>query len=878
MKNFSWLLTGAACLALPMGAYAQDNASSTESQADNYTGLTEIIVTAEKRSVDLQSLSQAVSAYTSETRQLVGLNNLQDFAAFTPGLSYSSGTDRVYIRGIGRQTNTNGSDPGVSTYTDGIYDSSTNTISASDFFIERIEVLRGPQGTLYGRNSIGGAINAISKRPTEDFTADIRTTVANYDVFNLEAAVSGSIIPGLMARLAGGHYEQDKGYFKNSGGNPSEGGRGKRRYVELQLEADLGENVTAWVKAFTGSTDLYPRTLNRIGDFDLAPYPTSAVVPGAGFGYAIPAFLSPDLVALDPNPFPAGAKNIRRFSANTVQRERMRDNFGISGDISWSLPTFDVRLTGGYQQYKLESRFDLDDTSVESYVFPLDPTGECATNPLLVYLGCGPLTVQATQEFNAYNKKSFGSGELSFASTTDGPLQWVAGLYYYQESLKQISRFGSPKQEQMRTPFDLLENPAAANPSGDFVYAGSDLTTKSIAGYGQLTYEVTESLRITGGLRYTHDKKSGTEAFRIICLGCIKVVDNQDPNNNIDLTPPAMGSFTPAIDLTMLQASFLPAEGVSTPTTIDPLTGIAHRGLSNSWDAVTGTLAIEWQPDADQLAFARYSRGYKSGGFNAGGISLEPQTDAEYINAYEAGYKRTIGNRLRANLAAFYYDYKGLQVPLTVPEEGGADLTRFYNLQKSKSYGAEIELAWQATNALQLMLNYGYGKSRINNGCCFVDGEDPLALQPGARPSGDPIYKIPDDPNSPVVQRPQSVEGAQLSDTPNHKISANAMYNIYFSAGTLTLSGGYMWRDSAYSNIFNRKYNKVPSFDQVDLRAIWSGKDDRYRIIAFAKNLFDTTGYASASGNLLESSGQVAQSYALTPPRTFGVQLDYRFR
>lgn len=867
MKNFSWLLTGVACLALPAEAYAQDNAAA-ESQTENYTGLTEIIVTAEKRSVDLQSLSQAVSAYTSETRQLIGLNDLQDFAAFTPGLSYSSGTDRVYIRGIGRQTNTNGSDPGVSTYTDGIYDSSTNSISASDFFIERIEVLRGPQGTLYGRNSIGGAINAISKRPTEEFTADIRTTVANYDVFNLEAAVSGSIIPGLRARLAGGHYEQDKGYFKSNAGNPSEGGRGQRRYVELQVEADLGENVTAWVKAFTGSTNLYPRTTNRIGDFDVAPYPTSAIVPGAGFGYAIPAFLSPDLVALDPNPFPAGAKNIRRFSTNTVQRERMRDNFGVSGDISWSLPSFDVRLTGGYQQYILENRYDLDDTSVVSYIFPLDPTETCAT--LLSFLGCGPLTVQATQEFNTYNKKSFGSGELSLASTTDGPLQWVAGLYYYQESLAQESHFSSPEQLEMRAPLG-----APANPSGDFVYAASDLTTKSIAGYGQLTYEITDSVRITGGLRYTHDKKSGTEAFRIICLGC-----GIDPTTGQDLSPYAMGSFSPALDITALQASFLPAAGVSTPTTIDPLTGIAHRGLSNSWDAVTGTLAIEWQPDPDQLAFARYSRGYKSGGFNAGGISPEPQTDAEYINAYEAGYKRTIGNRLRANIAAFYYDYKGLQVPLTVPQVGGADMTSFYNLQKSKSYGAEMELSWQPTNALQLMLNYGYGKSRINKGCCFIDGEDPLALQPGARPSGNPIV-IPDpaDPNATIiVQQPQSVAGAQLSDTPNHKVSANAMYNIYFSAGTLTLSGSYMWRDSAYSNIFNRQYNKVPSFDQVDLRAIWSGKDDRYRIIAFAKNLFDTTGYASASGNLLASSGKVAQSYALTPPRTFGVQLDYRFR
>ena len=101
-----------------------------------------------------------------------------------------------------------------------------------------------------------------------------------------------------------------------------------------------------------------------------------------------------------------------------------------------------------------------------------------------------------------------------------------------------------------------------------------------------------------------------------------------------------------------------------------------------------------------------------------------------------------------------------------------------------------------------------------------------------------------------------------------------------FNPGTLSLSGNYVWRSSAYSNIFNRTYNRMPSYDQVDLRAIWTGSDDRYRVIGFVKNVFDSVGYDSATGNLLASSPtlEVAQSYSLTPPRTFGVQLEFRFR
>ena len=363
---------------------------------------------------------------------------------------------------------------------------------------------------------------------------------------------------------------------------------------------------------------------------------------------------------------------------------------------------------------------------------------------------------------------------------------------------------------------------------------------------------------MTGGLRYTRDKKSGDEFFRLLCFGCG------------GFSPDLYGSATPALDITASQISLGAAPGVASAVTIDPATGIARRGLSNSWDAVTGTVAVEWQPTEDQLAFLRYSRGYKSGGFNAGGISALPQTGAEHIDAFEAGYKHTIGKRLRVNLAGFYYDYQGLQVPLTVSQPGGAQLTQFFNLASSKSYGAEVELAWQPVNPLQLSFNYGFGHSRIDDGCCFVDGQDPLAIQPGAQPSGPAVNG----------QQPQSVAGAGLSDTPRHKIALNAMYSIEFEPGTFSLSGNYVWRSSAYSNIFNRDYNRMPSWDQVDLRAIWSDRDDRYRVIAFVKNLFDSTGYDSALGNLLASSPTlaVAQSYSLTPPRTYGVQLEYRFR
>jgi iron complex outermembrane receptor protein len=379
-----------------------------------------------------------------------------------------------------------------------------------------------------------------------------------------------------------------------------------------------------------------------------------------------------------------------------------------------------------------------------------------------------------------------------------------------------------------------------------------------------LDYQVADSVVLTGGIRYTHDKKRGQEDFRIICMGCA-----------VGITPDQLGSRTPVLDITPTLVSYVPAEGVASPITFDTATGIATRQLSNSWDAVTGTLAAEWKPSDDQLAFVRYSRGYKSGGFNAGGISARPQTNAEYVNAYEAGYKHKVSNRLRANLALYFYDYKDLQVPITVPlADGAPDLTYFYNLKKSKSYGAEIELAWQPTNSLQLMLNYAFSETRVDKAGCITDGEDKTAQQPLAKPCGLPVG----------AQQPQSIVGSDLPNVPRHKIAANAQYNIQTGSGIFTLSGSYMWRDSAYASIFNRPYNKMPSYDQVDLRGIWTPSNGSYRIIAYAKNLFNTLGYDGASGDFLSYPAvptlqpQVAQTYSYTPPRTFGLQLDVMFR
>jgi len=194
--NFKYrLLASGALLAAMLGASA--------AQAQSGNTIEELVVTAEKREQSLQDVPVAISAFTSKQRDLVGISTVQDLTNFTPGFVYQSSNDRASMRGIGRLTNVHSVDGAVSIYIDGLFTTSTVLAGGPPLDVDRVEILRGPQGTLYGRNAIGGTVNVISKRPTDDFYAEVRAIAENYSFTNFQAAVSGPITDGLRMRFSG---------------------------------------------------------------------------------------------------------------------------------------------------------------------------------------------------------------------------------------------------------------------------------------------------------------------------------------------------------------------------------------------------------------------------------------------------------------------------------------------------------------------------------------------------------------------------------------------------------------------------------------------------------------------------------------------------
>lgn len=808
----------------------------------------EIVVTAERRDQSLQDVPVAVSAFTDERREVVGINNVSDLTNFTPGLAYSTNNDRIAVRGIGRFTNNRSSEGGVAQYIDGFFSSSVTSANRSTIFTDRIEVLRGPQGTLYGRNSIGGAINIISNRPTDEFTGEVRATLGNYGLYIVEGMVSGPITDNLRYRLTGNYQKQDEGYFNNVSGGQDEGGIRDQYDLELQLEGSLGaeDQLEWWFKASTSDWDNIGygpggRTGTVIGRYDVEnPFPSGVIVnPNFGFTGQYP-----------------GNTDLRSFSSDTPNRITNRVHT-FTANVVLHLDSFDVKYIGGHTYYDYRLATDVDQTA---------RTGSYLLTRAMAPTSGAPVTgVQIFPSYsNAYSEEVWWfSNEINIASTWDGPFQIQGGVFQYREGSNYLATDARYLgQAQLATP--IYTNPvrlAPPNPNRSYAVAGSVTRSESYAAYTQGDYSFNDQWKLTAGLRYTFDRKQAEEGARLICF----------------LAPACAAAGTTAVDVSgsvynpdaaWKAGTAAPDKGQVSEVYTDPTTGLRKRLLRKDWQAWTGTLGLDWTPDTDTLVYAKYTRGYKAGGFNAGSLQQYPTTDAEFIDAYELGAKKTFFGRLQANASAYYYDYQGIQVPLTgIDPATGLNRTEFFNLESATIKGFELETIWSPIQNLQILANYSYLDSEIEDPRYFNDPADPAALQPEAQPR----------PGSTGASRAQSLNGAQLPSSTPHRVTVNVNYTFDFDAGSLTPSLSYVWRDDTYYSIFNRYYNKAKAFEQVDARAIFVDADDRFTVIGYVKNIFDVTGFSGVSGERNPGNGFINQTVSLVQPRTYGVEVQYRF-
>jgi iron complex outermembrane receptor protein len=873
-------------------------------------GIQEIVVTAQKRDENLETVPVAITAYTSKERDLLGMETIQDFTNFTPGLAYSTGLDRAFIRGIGRETNNLATQPGVATYADGVYGYSVVAVSNDSMFQDRVEVLRGPQGTLYGRNSIGGTIDAISKRPTKDWEAEVRINVGNYGVHNFEGSVSGPISDTMRIKFAGYKNDQTQGYYNNLANGSTYGGNGNYFYWEAQLEWDVTPDVEFWLKADQlGYNQSYYFT-NSNGSLEYAPYGVQSLTPTEGYGLLFGSNVTPAGV-LTTNP---GATNLHDISASQVaSNATLSRTYQVTPQLTWHTPwSADLKYLGAYTSYYYDLHQDWNLTqnfngaAITSYVYPVLPgSGQCNGSD------CPPLTVFPQSEFHYVQNEKYWSNELDLTSHSDSSLQWIVGLYEYGEKWDQpisinqnaqgIADRGcvtifvalvGPNGGCLETPVNVLSATdvtlAAPNPSNNIYSQEANMKGESYALFGQTDWKFAPTWKLTTGARYTYDKLSGLESYRELCFGlpsCLGIpsvppqaIGSPTIPAGAGLAPPPFyttgpglfGALTPVNDITAQNASgisacFSPTSGAFNPNlcrfrgagtpTLNP-NGMWQRALSDHWDAITGTAGLEWTPTDTTLGYLKYTRGYKSGGFNAGTVVANPESNPEHVDALELGGKEVFNRQIQVNGAFYVYDYKNLQDPLfQVPAGGGTGFTNIINIPKVISYGVEFESIWQPIANLQILLDYSYMDATIRSD---------FSVQ------------------NPVSLSFVDVKGQTVPQSPRHKAAANANYTWRFVPGALNLSSSYVWKAKTYDSIFNEPYYLAPSYSQVDARLTWNDASDRYTVFLYGKNLANRIGYSNVDAQRVNANAagivSTASEYELTPPRTYGIELQYRLK
>jgi iron complex outermembrane receptor protein len=863
----------------------------------------QVVVTAERRTQAIEHVPVAVSAFTSKQRDLLGIQTTQQLSDFTPGLSYFASNDRAYIRGIGRNTVSLATESGVATYYNGVYYGANATIAEQhdSLFIGQIEVDRGPQNTLHGSNADGGTLNYISQRPTHDYYAEGRVGVQSYGEYYGEGVVSGPITDWLRFRVGGNYTSESGGYFTNLadnskvGGNLAQGNNGNQEYFEAQLDANLGPNLDAWAMFSAGDYRTSFHTASTVGTINDYEVPNGSLSPSGFYGLCalgqasnvgcaggqsiVPGSVVTGLV--NAGQFPGNNpsnSNLRNFIQNFTDVNRQDRDIALSTNVTYHFPAADLKYTGGYQSFY----YDLDegsgaDSGVLSYQLQGLPAGVASGACPGFAAACeAPLTINPSgQHLTFVEQEQYFSNELSLASTTPGPVQWIGGLYWYHEHYNQpVNALCYPNQPQAFAPSVTLGptgapsvGPTAANRSGCLFQEDAVTTYDSVAGYGQVTWQIDPEWKLEVAARYTDDHKTGFEQHRVIGF------------DDTGLGLPFLGAATPAIDITQLAvfpinpATGRPYQGTSAGF-YNAATGQEVRDFDASWGAWTGEATLNWQPDASTLAYLKYSRGYKTGGFNVGTIAAFPETQPEYVDSVEGGFKKTLGRTFQLNAAAFFYNYQNDQQPLEVQNSAtGTLVSDIFNIPSVHTYGVELEGIWRPIENLTITGQYSYLNAQVAsmNGQCVENTLDPLGILPGSTHGGCPV--------SGGVQLVNLV-GSNLPETPHNKVSLNGLYTWIFDPGKLTLSASYIWKDKTYGSIFNNPQSLAPAYSTVNLKLEWDDNQNRYTISGFVDNLFNTVGYDIVTGTQLAPAGQaydIVSVKSLTFPLTFGAEFQYRF-
>ncbi len=839
----TWAQSGGGSAAAGAGAPSQSAASVQSNQSGSPTSVDAIVVTAQKRTQSLQDVPIVVTTVNRQLLQDSGVSNIKDLALLTPGLlvtsSASESDTTARIRGIGTVGNNPGLESSVGVVIDGVY-RPRNGVGFGDLGdIDRIEVLKGPQGTLFGKSTSAGVINILTAQPSFKFGANAEFTAGNYGEYGGSAQVTGPLIAD---KLAGSFYfadrQRDGFYDVNTGPGPRTYGKDNDRdfyTLRGQLLALPSDNLT--VRIIGDYTHRQEHCCNAV-----IIRPSQAPAPN----------LANNLVAAlggsDGNPSNPYA---RQAFSNRPDLQNVTDG-GASVEVNYHIPSLKATLTSitAYRDWKTTGGFDSDFSTADiDYL----PTGNANSS-----------------EFRTFSQ------ETRFAGTA-GKLDYLVGGFYSNEHLLNNTSILVGNQF---TPYLGLLFSSLITGKPDPNYLKTGLTFPFVGGvnyapnsgavdrYSQRddtyalftndTYHITSKFDVNLGFRYTDDEKVLNSASNNIGngAGCGAANAAFGILNNAE---PAVATALAGVNETLCLPFLSPGYNNFTD----------HQSAGEQ--EVSGTVKASYRFDPRLLVYGSYARGYKAGGFNldrvqcaVGMAGCAPGSAAvttpitntgfpgEFVNSYELGEKATLLNRkLLLNATLFYQEYTGFQLNTFNGLVFVVD-----SIPKVRSQGVDTDFVWLPMRNLSFQGGLTVADTRyVLNGGQLAS----LKSQTGFLGSG----------------------GSRLSLAPLYSLSASGTY-------TVDLPSDYKVRFNAgikYSSDYNTGSDLDPGKQQsgyslVNARIVLGPHDNRWDVELWAENLFDTqykqVAFDSGFQNVPTNATGVLDAF-LGDPRTFGVTVRAKY-
>lgn len=711
--------------------------------ANAQQAIQEVVVTAERREQAIQSVPGAISAVTTAQLKLQGIDSASSLQFGVPGVfvGEQSTQTSVTIRGVGPTPQGQSGVSSVAVSVDGVNQSRTVAMGFAQVDLNRIEVARGPQGTLYGRNATGGAINYITKAPTDSFEAEVSAGYAEFDEFSASGVVNVPLGERVRSRLVIDYKNRQDGFVENIFAGGEDVDATEELAARLRLAVDLTDALEL---DLTLSTMRIEHTGNYLSQLN-----------------------TPTPEALAANPILASATfypdQDRVTGANELNRNKLEYDVA-SATLTWDLPFAALKSITAYQRYKSETRADGDGLNL----FLSSLSGE--------------------------NTNKTFSQELTLTGSA-GSLNWVVGAFYSHED------------DQNEFHIRFTENLEGAGPNSGLDFLQPEYSQKSYAAFADLTYSLTDRIDVIAGLRYTKDKLRAEYSSSFFA--------NEFPNI---FTPPPPATIAVRFPIC--------------PASVD----------DPEFSSTTPRASVKYRLDERQMAYVKYSKGYKAGGVNV--YSCNNTYEPEEVESYELGYKSTLRDgSLVFNATAFHYDYTNFQVSQIIN-------TTLVTTNASSAVvdGLELEAFWAPDRHWRLNASYAYIHARYDE-FMNTDGLNPAAGL-------------------------QDLSGNLLNGSPKHSGNLTVSYTTDdYSWGNLTAAVSLSHRSHTFFREFNAKEDSQEAFTLANLFLAWNSADETYQVRLYAKNITDEAYYQALAADDVIGS----RTGYWAPPRQIGFEVNARF-